>query len=110
MPAGVPKFVTVNVGQLEAACHAGEVVDLASLAPLVEASGARGRLPLKVLGEGVLTKRLIVQAGAFSASAVEKIVAAGGEATVQQFRKVWTRKAHEARVKAEAEGKSAKEE
>ena len=33
----------------------------------------------KVLGNGTLTKKLIVRASAFSASAKEKIVAAGGK-------------------------------
>ena len=37
---------------------------------------------LKVLGEGELTKKLTVQANAFSASAVEKIEALGGKAEV----------------------------
>ena len=37
---------------------------------------------VKVLGNGELTKKLTVQAAAFSASAKEKIEAAGGKAEV----------------------------
>ena len=37
---------------------------------------------VKILGEGELTKKLTVQANAFSASAVEKIEALGGKAEV----------------------------
>jgi large subunit ribosomal protein L15 len=40
------------------------------------------RQPVKVLGEGALTKRLDVSADAFSATARERIEAAGGTATV----------------------------
>jgi large subunit ribosomal protein L15 len=35
--------------------------------------------PVKVLGDGTLTKKLSVKASAFSATAREKITAAGGE-------------------------------
>jgi len=37
---------------------------------------------VKVLGNGELSKRLTVQAAAFSGSALEKIAAAGGKAEV----------------------------
>jgi large subunit ribosomal protein L15 len=38
--------------------------------------------PVKILGEGELTRRLTVKANAFSASAKDKIEAAGGKAEV----------------------------
>ncbi len=41
------------------------------------------RLPVKILGEGVLTKKLTVDAAKFSKSAIEKITQAGGEARVR---------------------------
>lgn len=49
MPAGVPKYVTINVGQL-AAFKEGEVVSLQSVQEkgLFKASGYDARLPLKV--------------------------------------------------------------
>lgn len=40
------------------------------------------RLPVKVLGDGSLTKKLTVDAAKFSRSAMEKIKQAGGEARV----------------------------
>ena len=39
-------------------------------------------LPVKVLGNGKITKNLTVKLNAFSASAAEKIAAAGGKAEV----------------------------
>ena len=44
--------------------------------------------PVKILGDGELTKRLVVSAHAFSASATEKIQQAGGTVTVLEFEKV----------------------
>jgi len=41
-------------------------------------------LPVKILGDGALTKKFDVTANAFSKSAVTKIQAAGGTATVQK--------------------------
>lgn len=69
-------FAVVNVGQLEGAFQAGDVVDAAAL----KREGLVKRAPqgIKVLGHGVLTKPLTVCAAAFSASAREKITAAGG--------------------------------
>jgi large subunit ribosomal protein L15 len=69
--------VIINVGQLEKAFEAG--VDVT-----VDALVSRGLVPsrhdvLKVLGDGELTKSLIVKAHRFSKSAEEKIVAAGGK-------------------------------
>jgi large subunit ribosomal protein L15 len=50
----------------------------------LRAQGLIGSLkePLKILGDGELTRALTVSAHAFSASAREKIEAAGGSATV----------------------------
>lgn len=94
-PAGVPSYVTVNVGQLEAECEAGAVVDAAALDRLVGATGARGKLPLKVLGDGDLTKPLTVKAAAFSESAAAKIAAAGGTVEVLPGKPKWVRAAKE---------------
>jgi large subunit ribosomal protein L15 len=41
-----------------------------------------GKGPVKVLGDGKLTKKLTVAAAAFSATAVEKIQAAGGRVEI----------------------------
>lgn len=68
----------VNVETLEARFDAGATVDPAAL----EAAGlVKGQYDgIKILGKGDLKKKLTVRAHEFSASAAEKIKAAGGEA------------------------------
>lgn len=83
------RFVLVNVRDLEAACAAGSEVTLESLAKAGVVRDAS--LPLKVLGEGELTKKLTVTAAKFSASAKKKIEAAGG--TVTEITRVKWRRA-----------------
>ena len=69
-------FVPVNVGSLEKRFRAGDVVTPEAL---VEAGLAKSaKRPVKILGRGDISKSLVVQAHAFSASAREKIEAAGG--------------------------------
>lgn len=75
-----PKLFTVlNVGRLSE-LKAGTIVNLSSL----EAAGivTSPKHPLKVLGQGELKVKLTVQAAAFSASAREKIEAAGGSCEI----------------------------
>jgi large subunit ribosomal protein L15 len=65
----------VNVADLEARFDAGAEVTPDSL----RAAGlAKRRTPVKVLGRGEISKKLTVRAHAVSASAKEKIEAAGG--------------------------------
>jgi len=73
-------FALVNLKALEARFDAGEEVTLDTLVKvgLVRDTSK----PLKILGEGELTKKLTVVAAAFSKSAADKIAAAGGEAKV----------------------------
>jgi large subunit ribosomal protein L15 len=73
------ELFAVNVGALEER-FAGGTVDLKTLqdAGMVP----RGRSTVKILGDGNLTKKLVVKATAFSASAKEKIEKAGGTAEV----------------------------
>lgn len=68
----------VNIGKLDELFENGATVDGAAIA----AKGiAKGKYEiLKVLGNGNLTKKLTIQAHEFSASALEKIKAAGGTA------------------------------
>jgi large subunit ribosomal protein L15 len=49
---------------------------------LRESGLARKRGPIKILGQGELTKSLTVKAHAFSVGAIEQIQAAGGSAEV----------------------------
>lgn len=73
------EYAVVNVGDLDV-FENDAVVDLQALrlAGLVKAVHDG----VKVLGNGELSKRLTVQAAAFSGSALEKIAAAGGKAEV----------------------------
>ncbi len=73
-------YVNVNIEQLNQ-FENGTVVDLALL--LSEGVVKNEFDGLKVLGNGELTKSLTVKAAAFSASAKEKIEAAGGKAEVE---------------------------
>jgi large subunit ribosomal protein L15 len=72
-------FSVVNLSRLEAAFESGAVVDVAAL---TDRGLARAGRPVKVLGQGELSKALTVKAHAFSASAKERIAAAGGSAEV----------------------------
>ena len=69
----------VNVSALEQFAD-GDVVDAQSL--LAKGVISRCRYGVKFLGEGELTRKLTVKAAAVSATAKEKIEAAGGKAEV----------------------------
>lgn len=90
MPTGPFRTFTqpVNVGDLERRFEDGAEVTPEAL----RAAGLVRRLSVdvKVLGEGELSKRLVVTAHRFSRSAVEKIEAAGG--TVVRLREPGERK------------------
>ena len=73
------EWVAINVSALEVFVD-GAVVDATALAQ--QGIVKKAELPVKVLGNGKLTKKLTVRLNAFSASATEKINAAGGKAEV----------------------------
>lgn len=73
------EWVAINVAALEV-FEDGAVVDAAALTE--KGIIKKAELPVKVLGNGKLTKKLTVNLNAFSASAAEKINAAGGKAEV----------------------------
>lgn len=69
--------VIINVGQLNDCFDDGAEISVDDLI-------SRGLIPsrydlVKILGDGELTKKLVVKAHRFSASAEEKLVAAGGK-------------------------------
>src|SRR5213080_5620752 len=70
----------VNLGDLEARFDAGAEVTLESLRD--KGLATRKGIPVKVLAKGELSKALTVHAHAFSASARERIEAAGGTCQV----------------------------
>ena len=72
------EWLAINVSALEV-FEDGTTVDAAVLA---EKGIIKKNLPVKVLGNGKLTKKLTVKLNAYSASAAEKINAAGGKAEV----------------------------
>jgi large subunit ribosomal protein L15 len=72
-------FSIVNLARLEAAFEGGAVVDAAAL---IAHGLVRAGRPIKVLGQGDLSKALTVKAHAFSESAKARIAAAGGSAEV----------------------------
>ena len=72
-------IVAINISALER-FEDGATVDIAAL---LESGVIKNEKDgVKILGNGELTKKLTVQANAFSASAVEKIEALGGKAEV----------------------------
>ena len=72
------EYQVVNVGRLSQLFPDGGTVGVADL---VSAGAVRPGAPVKILGNGDLSVALQVTAHAFSASAKEKIAAAGGSTT-----------------------------
>jgi large subunit ribosomal protein L15 len=69
-------FLIVNVGDLSLAFNDGDTVDAESLKKVGLAKGPADGV--RILGNGELTKKLVVKAHHFSKSAAEKIAAKGG--------------------------------
>ena len=74
------RYCVVNLKDLQERFGSGDTIDIEKLiaARLVR----NNQLPLKVLGDGQLSKKLTVVANKFSKSAEEAISAAGGVAKV----------------------------
>jgi large subunit ribosomal protein L15 len=73
-PARV-EYQAVNVSTINALFPKGGDV---TVADLIAKGAVRDSLPVKVLGNGEIAVKVTVTAHAFSASAIEKIAAAGG--------------------------------
>lgn len=71
------EFKAVNVSRLDAKFEAGDVVDAESL--MEKGIIKHTDIPVKVLGDGEITKALTVKVDRISASAKAKIEAAGGK-------------------------------
>ena len=82
------EYHVVNLKTLEGRFDDGDAVTVETLAKLGIIRDAKK--PLKILGEGELTKKLDVTANKLSKSAEAKITAAGGSVTVVELKK-WTR-------------------
>ena len=74
------RMQAVNLRELERRFDDGAEVTPEALR--ARGLATRARVPVKVLGQGEVSKRLTVQAHAFSSAAREKIEAAGGTCTV----------------------------
>ena len=75
-----PVYIPVSLSALEAAFKAGETVSPKSLKDKKIIRNTKGKpSPVKVLGDGNLTKKLLISGCAVSKSAYEKIEKAGGE-------------------------------
>jgi large subunit ribosomal protein L15 len=71
------EYAIVNIGRLDEKFEAGATVD--SDAMIAAGLIKNGKLPVKILGEGELTKKLVLRVDAASASATTKVEAAGGK-------------------------------
>jgi large subunit ribosomal protein L15 len=78
------RFAIVNLGDLQEAFEDGDRVTREAL--LTSRLISNDRFPVKVLGDGELSKKLVVEAQKFSKKAAERIAAAGGEANVVPHR------------------------
>jgi large subunit ribosomal protein L15 len=77
----VPVF-PINLAKIEAAFEIGATISPRSLVTAGLVSTRRKRVPVvKILGTGELTKKITVEGCLVSASAIAKIVAAGGKVT-----------------------------
>lgn len=70
------RFSIINVSDLETHFEAGAKVDASAL--IAKGLVRDERYPVKVLGDGELTKKLTVVAGKFTKQAADKIAKAGG--------------------------------
>jgi large subunit ribosomal protein L15 len=76
-------FWTINVADLEKFFDAGATIDIAAL--IAKGLIRDERYPLKVLGDGEVTKKFSITAGKFSKQAEEKIKKAGGSITTLEL-------------------------
>jgi large subunit ribosomal protein L15 len=72
------EYQVVNLGEIEKKYEDSETVDAVSL---VKKGLAKGTVPVKILGDGELTRKLFFRVAAISVSAREKIEKAGGTVT-----------------------------
>jgi large subunit ribosomal protein L15 len=106
MPKGRTTHVAVNLEDIVArglAVNGGEVSRESLIANgLIKPSGKERNLPLKVLGDGDITEKFTIQAGAFSKTAKEKLEAAGCTVVQLPGKVKWTKKAYFKKLRYEA--------
>jgi large subunit ribosomal protein L15 len=77
------RFSIVNVGDLDGHFDNGAKVDVSAL--IAKGLVRDERYPVKILGDGELTKKLTVVAGKFTQQAADKITKAGGTAEAYEL-------------------------
>ena len=75
------EFQAVNIETLQSLAEAQNLSKV-SVDVLKQAGLVKGKMPVKILGNGTLSAKLDVEANAFSKSAEEAIKAVGGTATI----------------------------
>jgi large subunit ribosomal protein L15 len=73
------EYQTINISEIEKSFEVSETVDTAAL---IKKRLIKKAVPVKILGNGELSKKLSFKVAAVSASAKEKIEKAGGEVVV----------------------------
>jgi len=73
-------YLVVNLEEIAKSTKLDKTIEITKAALQAAGICAKGKGPLKILGQGDLTESLQIQAQKFSASALEKISAAGGKA------------------------------
>jgi large subunit ribosomal protein L15 len=73
-------YLVVNVGDINEVFNEGDTIDPAALKKAGLANGPADGV--RILGDGEVSKRLVIRAHHFSKSALEKIQAKGGKADV----------------------------
>ena len=76
------EFAIVNVGDLSVRPSLQDTTEFDPKVLVDKRVVRKGGLPIKVLGDGMVTRAITVKAHRFSKAAMEKIKAAGGEAVV----------------------------
>ncbi|MDE7145965.1 MAG: 50S ribosomal protein L15 [Duncaniella sp.] len=79
-PLNRTEYKAVNLSDLEALAEAANLEKIC-VAELLAAGLVNGKQPVKILANGTLSKKLAVEANAFSAAAEKAIVEAGGTVT-----------------------------
>jgi len=76
-------FAIVNVSDLELHFDSGATIDITAL--IAKGLVRDEKLPVKILGDGELTKKFTITAGKFTKQAAEKIKKAGGTTTTLEL-------------------------
>ena len=102
---GQDEYSVLNILDLEENFAEDEEVSRESLVAkgLLATSGKKSKRPVKILGEGELSRKLNIKVSAVSASAKEKLEAAGCSVEMVKGPEKWTRALHKERLAAKSE-------